>query len=252
MVNNVLLVTLSSKASPLNKARILFSNLAFKCLTILDSLLAYSTFNNEGLFKYLHGYKNIHVLFVFAVKHDLHHKARLVGDGNLTDPNTTDMKYSNFVSLRRMYIAINAGENNGLFLMVGVISSAYLEVFTLEKVCCIASPEFGTLAGHIFTMVHALHGLRTSFARWHDRFPDVMHLLGFFRCKADPDVWMHDCITPYDYVIVYVDDIMFIGKEPHMFFDSLIDEHGFKLKGIGTPKYQLDGDSFIDSDGTLA
>jgi hypothetical protein len=100
--------------------------------------------------------------------------------------------------------------------------------------------------------VRALFGLRTSGARRHDRFADVLHLLSFLPSKADPDVWMHDCVTHYEYVLVYVDDIMFIGKEPHQFFDSLINDHGYKLKGVGTPTYHLGGDFYRDSDGTLA
>jgi hypothetical protein len=218
----------------------------------IDSLLAYSTFEDKGHIKFIPGYKNIHVHFVFAVKHDLRHKARLVAGGHLTDPNTTDSKYSSVVSLRSMRIAIAAGELNGLFLMVGDISSAYLEAFTLEKVTFIAGPEFGPLAGHLLIIVRALYGLRTSGARWHDRYADVMHLMGFSPCKADPDVWMRDCTTHYEYVLVYVDDIMFIGKEPQKFFDSLINDHGFKLKGVGIPKYHLGGDFYRDSDGTLA
>jgi hypothetical protein len=46
------------------------------------SLLAYSTFHDEGHIKCLPGYQNIHVHFVFAVKHDLCHKARLVAGGH--------------------------------------------------------------------------------------------------------------------------------------------------------------------------
>jgi Reverse transcriptase (RNA-dependent DNA polymerase) len=90
----------------------------------IDSLLAYSTFTGDGHIKFLPGYQNIHVHFVFAVKHDLRHNACLVAGGHLTDPNTTDSKYSSVVSLRRMRIAIAAGELNNLFMMVGDISSA--------------------------------------------------------------------------------------------------------------------------------
>jgi hypothetical protein len=57
------------------------------------TLLAYSIFNDEGHFKFLPGYKNIHVHFDFAVKLDLRHKARHVAGGHLMDPNTTDSKY---------------------------------------------------------------------------------------------------------------------------------------------------------------
>jgi hypothetical protein len=45
---------------------------------------------------------------------------------------------------------------------------------------------------------------------------------------------------------------MFISKEPQKLFDSLINKHGFKLKGVGTPKYHLGGDLYRNSDGTLA
>jgi hypothetical protein len=40
------------------------------------------------------------------------------------------------------------------------------------------------------------------------------------------DVWMYDCITHYEYVLIYVDDVMIIGNELQQFFDSLINEHG--------------------------
>jgi hypothetical protein len=111
-----------------------------------DSLLAYSTFHDEVHIKFLPGYKNIHVHFVFAVKHDLRNKARLVAGGHLTDPNTTDSKYSSVVSFLSMQIAIVAGERSNLILMVGDIYSAYLEAFTIEKVCFIDGPEFVPLA----------------------------------------------------------------------------------------------------------
>jgi Reverse transcriptase (RNA-dependent DNA polymerase) len=135
--------------------------------------------------------------------------------------------------------------------MVGNISPAYLEAFTLETDCVIAGPEFGLLAGHFLTIVRALYGLHTSGAIWHGCFANVMHLLGFSPSKTDPDVSMHDCITHFAYVLVYVDDIMFSGREPQLFFESLINEHGFKLKGVGTPTYHLGGDVYRDSDDTL-
>jgi hypothetical protein len=45
----------------------------------------------------------------------------------LTDPNTTDNTYSSVVSLRSMSIAIAAAKLNELDIMVGDVSSAYLE-----------------------------------------------------------------------------------------------------------------------------
>jgi len=217
----------------------------------IESLLGFNTFEDKGKIPFLTGYKNIIVHFVFAVKHDLRHKARLVAGGHLTEP-TGSNSYSGVVSFRSMRIGLVAAELNDLLVEVGDVSSAYLEAFTTEKVSFIAGPEFGPLAGHLLIIVRALYGLRTSGARWHDRFADVLQQMGFFPCKADPDVWLRDCGDHYEYVMVYVDDIMYIGKNPKTFFDNLTDDHGFKLKGIGPPTYHLGGDFFRDPDGTLA
>jgi hypothetical protein len=72
---------------------------------------------------------------------------------------------------------------NGLKIMVADVSSAYLEAFTQEKVRFIAGPKFGPLQGHLLDIDHALYGLRTSGARWHDHLADVLDNMGNFQCK---------------------------------------------------------------------
>jgi hypothetical protein len=113
-------------------------------------------------------------------------------------------------------------------------------------VCFLAGTEFGPLEGHLLVIVCALYGLRTSGARRHDRYADVMRIMDFYPCKEDPDMWIKDCGTHYEYVL------MFLSKKPQVFFDSLTTDHGFKLKGVGKPSYHLGGDFVRDSDGTLA
>jgi hypothetical protein len=80
----------------------------------------------------------------------------------------------------------------------------------------------------------------------------ALYNMGYTPCKADPDVWMKDCQTHYEYVCVYVDGIMFYGKEPQKFFDALTTQYNYKLKGDGKPVYHLGGDFFCDKDNTLA
>ena len=58
-----------------------------------------------------------------------------------------------------MRIAIVAAELNDLDIMVGDVSSAYLEAYSQEKVCFIAGPEFGPLEGHLLVLVRALYGV---------------------------------------------------------------------------------------------
>ena len=91
-------------------------------------------------------------------------------------PNTTDNTYSSVVSLHSMQIAIAAAELINLDIMVGDVSSTYLEAYTQEKVCFISGPEFGPLEGHLLVIVCALYRLRSSGARWHDCYADVMRM----------------------------------------------------------------------------
>ena len=53
----------------------------------------------------------------------------------------------------------------------------------------IAGPEFGEKEGHIFVINKALYGLKTSDKRWHERFSDILRVMGFVPCKAEPDIY---------------------------------------------------------------
>ena len=217
----------------------------------IDQLLDYKTFEDKGQVTFVQGYKRINCHFIFDVKHDLRHKARFVAGGHQTDINK-ESNYSGVVSLRSMRICLLLGEINDLKTVVGDVGNAYLEAYTKEKVYFVAGPEFGPLAGHSLIIVKALYGLRSSGARYHERFADTLRDMDFFPSKADPDVWMRDCGTHYEYMCVYVDDLLHISKNPSILFDELTTKYGYKLKGVGPPKYHLGGDYFRDSDGTQA
>jgi hypothetical protein len=149
-------------------------------------------------------------------------------------------------------MALVVSELNGLKVMVGDIGNAYLEAFTKEKVCIVAGPDFGELEGHTLVINKALYGLRTSGARFHEKLADTLRDMGFKPCKADPDLWMRPQTDHYEYICVYVDDLMVMMKEPQPFFDLLINKYNYKLKGVGEPVYHLGGNFTRDPDGTLA
>jgi hypothetical protein len=54
------------------------------------------------------------------------------------------------------------------------IGNADLEAYTNETVYIISSSEFGEREGHILVISKALYCLRSSRARWHDRFADCI------------------------------------------------------------------------------
>ena len=196
------------------------------------------------------GYKKIRVHFVFDVKHDGRHKGRLVADGHLTDI-PIDSVYSGVVSLRGFRLALFLGELNGLQVWSTDIGNAYLEAMTSEKVYIIAGPEFGELEGHILVISRALYGLRSSGARWHDRFSDCLRDLGFSPCKAEPDIWMKEKDGIYEYIAVYVDDLAIVMKDPNEFVTILEQKYNFKLKGTGPISVHLGMSFYRDPNGEL-
>lgn len=68
-----------------------------------------------------------------------------------------------------------------------------------------------------------------------------MKAMGYVPSLADTDVWMKDMGDHYKYVCVYVDDLIYAGKDPDGFYKALRDQ-GFTLKGVGHPEFFLRGD----------
>ena len=215
-------------------------------------LLDYSTFKDLGYAaKAPEGYKRIRCHFIFDVKHDGRHKARLVAGGHLTEVPLESI-YSGVVSLRSVRIVLFLAELNGLDLFAADIGNAYLEARTKERIYFVADDSFGEeLAGHTLVIVKALYGLRSSGARWHERFADTLRDMQFFPCKADPDVWMRRNEDVYEYVAVYVDDLLIAAKNPKEITDTLMNKYKYKLKGVGKLVYHLGMDFGRDPDGTL-
>jgi hypothetical protein len=216
----------------------------------IDEYETFQDHGSKGKVKPPDGYKKICVHLVFDVKHDGRHKARLVAGGHLTDPPLESV-YSGVVSLCGFRLVLFIAELNGLNMWATDIGNAYLEANTSEKVYIEAGPEFGDREGHILIIRKALYGLRTSGARWHDKFADCLHEMGFFPCKAEPDIWMQRNGNQYKYVAVYVEDLTITMIDPEAFAKVLIDKYNFKLKGTGPISFHLGMDFECDEDGTL-
>ena len=158
----------------------------------LEHIESYGTFKDMGRdAKKPDGYTMIKVHMVYAVKHDGRHRARLVAGGHMTE-TPIDSVYSGVVSLKSIRMIAFIAELNGLETWSTDIGSAYLEAETKEKVCIIAGPEFGELEGHLMIILKALYGLRSSGVCWHELLSSVLRELGFFPCRADPDVWLEE------------------------------------------------------------
>ena len=184
------------------------------------------------------GYKPLKILTVYDVKHDGRHRARMVAAGHLTEVPVESV-YSSVISLRGIRLMIFLAELNQMEAWGTDISSAYLEAFTKEKLFVKAGPEFGDQEGHILLVKKALYGLRTSGVRWHERLADCLRGMGFFPCKAEPDIWMREKTDHWEYIGTYVDDLAIASKDPQAIVDKLVKEYKFKLKGTGPISYHL-------------
>jgi hypothetical protein len=78
-----------------------------------------------------------------------------------------------------------------------------------------------------------------SAARFHEPLSESLLRLGFKKTKHDPDLWIVDKSSHYEYLATYVDAIFIWSKDPMVFIKSL--EKTYMLKSVGIPEYYLGG-----------
>ena len=165
------------------------------------------------------GHKKIRLHWIFDVKMvTLQRKARLVANGNETDP-PKDTTFSSVVSRESVRIFFLLAALNDVEVLSADIQNAYLIAGTKEKLWAVADEAFGSEVGRPMIIVRALYGLKTSGARFRDHLAGTLRSLGFVGSRADPDVWLkpgtkNDGTKYYEYVLCYVDDILCSSEDP--------------------------------------
>jgi hypothetical protein len=161
----------------------------------------------------------------------------------MTDPPSS-ITYSSVVSRDSVRIAFILASLNGLSLSATDIGNAYLNAEAREKVYTTAGPEFGAeLEGNNVLIVRALYGLKSSGAAWRAHLANTLHSLGYTSCLADPDVWFRSATKEcgfeyYEYVLVYVDDLLVLSHHPELTMKAL--ESFYRLKdGFAEPNRYL-------------
>jgi hypothetical protein len=101
------------------------------------------------------------------------------------------------------------GELYGLFCCACDIGNAFMYDKTKEKVCITAGSEFGAaLCGKNLIINKSLYRLKTCAARFHEHLAESLPRLGSKKTKHDPDLWMIDKTSHYEYLATYVDAIL--------------------------------------------
>ena len=166
-------------------------------------------------------------------------------------PPPLESVYSGVVSLRSIRLIAFIGELNGLSLFQGDISNAYLESYTKELVVFIAGPEFGDEEGHTMVIIKALYGLPTSGKMWAEKISAILRTEGWEPSRADDRIWMRRVEDHYEYIGVYVDDLIVAAADPQQIFETLKETYSLRLKGVEPLRYHLGCNFFRDPDGTL-
>jgi hypothetical protein len=108
------------------------------------------------------GYQKISCHMIFYIKtEDFCRKARLVAGGHRAKAPTT-ITYTSVVSCETVRIALLMAALNDLEVKIGNVLNAYITAPVTEKVWTVLGPEFGSDAGKIAVIVHALYGLKSA------------------------------------------------------------------------------------------
>ena len=207
------------------------------------------------------GSKLIPYHIIFDVKLDLTRKARLVAGGHRNKSVPSYTTFSTVASRDSIRIIFLVAALNGLDIMSADVGNAYLNAACREKVHVKCGKElFGTEhEGKYAVISRALYGLKTSGASWRHHLSAEIRELGFVSTKADVDVYRRESNkrdgTPYyEYLVVYVDDIICVSEDPSQWMKILGSR--YRLRDVGPPKRFLGSDikqkQFINEDGYQA
>jgi hypothetical protein len=75
--------------------------------------------------------------------------------------------------------------------------------------------------------------------------------MGFTPSKAEADIWMQENNGFYEFIAVYVDDLLIVARNPNSIVQALQEKHKFKLRGVGSLTYHLGCNCIHNMDGTL-
>ena len=179
---------------------------------------------------------------VFDVKADGTKKARFVANGAMTS-TPESLTYSSVVSRDSVRICLLLAGLNKMKVLVADIGNAYLNAQCREKVWFEAGEECGEDRGKVCIVTRALYGLKSSGAAWRDEFSRfIVTVLGFKSTRIDPDVYIrrntHNGSDYYEYLLVYVDDIMTVSHEPEKVMEIIAKEYRLK-DGYNKPNAYL-------------
>jgi len=188
--------------------------------------------------------KRIPCHMVFDMKLDFTWKAHFAAGGHVTDPPTS-LTVSSVVACDSIRLAFMIAALNDVDILSADIGNAYLNAPTKEKVHMICHVRFGhNIIGRIAVISRALYGLKSSGAAWCSTLASTLYESGFKLTHVDPDVLMRpatkeDGSEYYEYIFVYVDDILAISEKQSIIIKGIGDVYRLKEGIVMRPSSYL-------------
>ena len=190
-----------------------------------NNRIAFETY--EGDVKYLVGYEEItgHLIYDVKLAENFRQKTRFVANGSFMD-SPSFITYRKVVSQDSVRILLLVAALNNLEVMGADMQNAFLSAPNLENHWIRAGTEFGAKQGKVFIVMHTLYGLKSASAALRYFMAKKLDEINFKLYFADPDVWLRPAVRPdgtkyYEYILIYVDDIMEISVNATKILKSL-------------------------------
>jgi hypothetical protein len=191
------------------------------------------------------GYTQItgHLVFDVKLGENFRRKARFCADGHKTGAPAS-VTYSTVVARDSVRILLMIAALNDLDVLGADVQNAFLTAPNKEKCWMIAGPEFGPEEGKTFLVVKALYGLKSASFSFRSYMAEKLASMGFTSSMADPDVWLRaatksDGETYYEYVLMYVDDILAMSQDAQAILKEVQGTFKFKNDKIEPPEFYL-------------
>ena len=191
------------------------------------------------------GYTQItgHLVFDVKLGENFRRKARYCADGHKTGAPAS-VTYSTVVSRDSVRILLTIAALNDLDILGADVQNAFLTAPNKEKCWMVAGSEFGSEEGKTFLVVKALYGLKSASFSFRSYMAEKLASMGFLSSLADPDVWLRaatkaDGESYYEYVLMYVDDILSVSCDARSILEEIQGTFKFKNGKIETPEFYL-------------
>ena len=123
--------------------------------------------------------------------------------------------------------------------------NAYIQAPLAENIWTILGKEFGPYDGNPAVVVRDLYGHKSSGASFCNHLVDCMNHMDYMPCPTYPDSWMKPMVIMTDgaeyyvYILLYVDDILFIHHDAKSVTTKVDKYFKLKLDSIGEPDMYL-------------